>query len=156
MDEDILALCIFMALLLAFPFSIVFFTTACIAYARTKKWDKERATKAAHIESETNTLLDGEEDDFLDTEDEADYHERKAEEERDRLLTFNQKWRKEFGKVWNGKGAKQLIKEREREERRKLAKAIAREMDRRERHQARRAAAESLTGAGEALPPYKN
>jgi hypothetical protein len=148
MDEDIIAMCVVMGLLLTFPLSVVLFTTGCIAYSRTKKWDKERTLGAAHVESEGDNLLE-EDDDFLDTDDEAEHNERKTEEVQDMLLTFNQKWRKEFAKVWNGKGAKQLIKEREREERRKLAKAIARELDRRERRKARKAA-----GAGDALPPY--
>ncbi|KAF2680808.1 hypothetical protein K458DRAFT_421141 [Lentithecium fluviatile CBS 122367] len=141
-----------MGLLLMFPLSIVLLTTSCIAYARTKKWDKERTLKTANVESETNTLLDTDEDDFLDTDDEAEHNERKAEEERDKSLTFNQMWRKEFRSVWNGKGAKQIAREREREERRKLAKAVARELDRRERRKARKAAREA--GEGDALPPY--
>jgi hypothetical protein len=153
MDEDIIAMCVVLTVLLAFPLSVVLFTTGCIAYARTKKWDKERTLKTANLESETNTLLDSDEDDFLDTDDEADHNARKTEEAQDRLLTFNQMWRKEFGKVWNGKGAKQLIKEREREERRKLAKAVAQELERRERRRARKAAREA--GEGDALPPYR-
>jgi len=156
MDEDIIAMCVVMTMLLAFPLSVVLFTTGCIAYARTKKWDKERTLKTANLESETNTLLDddSDDDDFLDTDDEDDHNARKAEEEQDRFLTFNQMWRKEFKKVWSGKNAKQLIKEREREERRKLAKAVAQELDRRERRRAKKAAREA--GEGEALPPYKN
>jgi hypothetical protein len=148
MDEDIIAMCVVMTLLLTFPLSVVLFTTGCIAYARTKKWDKERTLRAANLESETNTLLDTDEDDFLDTDDETEHNERKAEEAQDRLLTFNQMWRKEFRKVWNGKGAKQLVKEREREERRKLAKAVARELDRRERRRAKKAGSDTL-------PPYR-
>ncbi|KAF2864720.1 hypothetical protein BDV95DRAFT_508703 [Massariosphaeria phaeospora] len=152
MDEDLVAMCAVMGVLLTFPLFVVLIITASIAYARTKKWDKERTLKAANVESETNTLLDADEDDFLDTDDEAECNERKAEEAKDKFLTFSQMWRKEFRKVWSGKGTQQLIKERERDERRKLAKAVARELDRRERRQARKAAI--AVGKGEALPPY--
>jgi biopolymer transport protein ExbB/TolQ len=150
MDEDVIALCVFAGLLIAFPLSVVLITTSCIAYARTKKWDKERTLKAANLESETNNLLDTDEDDeFLDTDDESDH---KAEEEQDKFLTFGQMWRKELKKAWTGKGAKQMIKEREREERRKLAKAVARELDRRERRKAKKAKKEAEDT--ETLPPY--
>lgn len=153
MDEDIIALCVFVGLLIAFPLSIVLLTTSCIAYSRTKKWDKERNLKAANLETESNNLLDTDDDeDFLDTDDEADYNERKAEEEQDKFLTFGQIWCKEFKKLWNGKGTKQLLKEREREERRKFAKAVAAELDRRERRSAKKAAKHA--GDKEALPPY--
>jgi len=151
MDEDLVAFCIFFVLLVGFPLAVVLTTFSCIAYARTKKWDKERSQRVNALESEANTLLDSD-DDFLDTDDENEYNERKAEEEQDRLLTFGQMWRKEFRKVWNGKGVQQLAKEREREERRKLAKAVATELDRRERRRARRAAKEAEER--ETLPPY--
>ena len=75
---------------------------------------------------------------FYDTDDENEANERKAEEARDNLLTFGQKWRKEFGRCWKGKGVVQLQKEREREERRKLARAVAKELERRERRRARK------------------
>lgn len=139
MDENIIVICVVMGLLPTSPPSVFVLITSYIAYARTKKWDKERTLKAANIKSETNTLFDTDEDDFLDTDDEAEYNERMAEEEKDKFLTFNQMWRKEFRKVWNGKGTKQLVKERGREERWKPAKAVAREPDRRERRRARKA-----------------
>lgn len=157
MDEDIIAMSVMLALFVLFPLGVALSITSCIAYTRTKAWDKARNLKAANLE--TNTLLNSEDDesDFLDTDDEAEHNERKAEEDRERFFTFNQKWRKEFRKTWSGKGTKNIIQEREREERKKLAKAVARELERRERRKARRAererqAAEDKTT--ESLPAY--
>lgn len=153
MDEDLIALCVMVALLLVFPFSVVAFTLGLVAYSRTKAWDKARSQKAANLES--STLLSGDDDsEFDDTDDEAERSERKAEEQRDAFLTFGQKWRKEFVKCWKGKGAAQLQKDREREERRKLAKAVAKELQRMERRKLRKAEREAMADHG--LPPYKN
>jgi hypothetical protein len=147
-SDDVLALC-FLTTILLLPIATGLAVTSYVAYSRTKKWDKDRTLKAASIESSTLlTSEDPEESDFYDTDDEAEHDARKAEEEADKYLTFNQMWRKEFRNVWNGKGAKQVIKEREREERRKLAKAVARELERRERRRARKV-------EGEGLPAYK-
>jgi hypothetical protein len=153
MDEDLVAFGIVMVLFLSFPFLIVLSITGCVAYGRTKAWDKSRNHRAVSLESENNRLVESdEESDFYDTDDETEHNERKAEEEADKFLTFKQKFRKEFKKVWTGKGNKDVMKQKEREERKKLAKAVAREMSRIERRRARQA----TKGAGsEDLPPYK-
>ncbi|KAI4918172.1 hypothetical protein J4E90_002553 [Alternaria incomplexa] len=154
MDEDLIAFGIVMLLFLSFPFLTVLSITGCVAYSRTKTWDKARNQRAVSLESsngETNRLVSDEADeesDFYDTDDEEEHTKAKAEEEADKYLTFNQKFRKEFKKVWSGKG--DILKQKEREERRKLAKAVAREMDRRERRKARAAA----KAQSEDLPAY--
>ncbi|KAL6706846.1 hypothetical protein ACN47E_004989 [Coniothyrium glycines] len=153
MDEDLIAFGIVMVLFLSFPFLIVLGITGCVAYGRTKAWDKARNQRAVSLEGETNRLVEeDDESDFYDTEDEEEHNQRKAEEEADKFLTFRQKYRKEFRKVWSGKGKGDVLKQREREERRKLAKAVAREMARIERRKARKAA---QVGQTEDLPPYK-
>lgn len=151
MDEDLIAFAVVMVLFLSFPLLIVFSITSCIAYSRTKAWDKTRNQGVISLES--TRLVDNpkdEESDFVDTDDEEEHNQRKAEEEADKTLTFRQKYRNEFKKCWNGKGREEIVKNKEREERRKLAKAVAREMDRRERRKARQAA----KGQTEDLPPY--
>jgi hypothetical protein len=156
MDEDLVAFGIVMMLFLSFPFLTVLSITGCVAYSRTKTWDKARNQRAVGLESsngETNRLVSDEADeesDFYDTDDEEEHKKNKTEEEADKYLTFNQKFRKEFKKVWSGKGKGDVIKQKEREERRKLAKAVAREMDRRERRKARAAA----KAQSEDLPAY--
>ena len=152
MDEDLIAMIVVMGLFVTFPLGVVLFTTACIAYSRTKTWDKERNLKSVNAES-SDPLID-DEDDFLDTDDEEEYATKKAEEENDKTLTFKQKFRKEFRAVWSGKGREQIVKEREREERKKLAKAVAKELERRERRRARKA--ERQAGFEAAPPSYKN
>lgn len=152
MDEDLIAMIVVVGLLVTFPLGVVLFTTACIAYSRTKNWDKERNLKSVNAES-SDPLID-DEDDFLDTDDEEEYAAKKAEEENDKNLTFKQKYCKEFRAVWSGKGREQIVKEREREERRKLAKAVAKELERRERRRARKA--ERQAGFEAAPPSYKN
>jgi Skp family chaperone for outer membrane proteins len=154
MDEDLVAMLAVLGLFVSFPIAVVAFTTGCIAYSRTKAWDKERNLKAVNAEASTLLPDADSEDDFLDTDDEAEQTARKTEEENDRFLTFGQMYRKQFRKVWSGKNAQQIVKEREREERRKLAKAVAREMDRRERRRARKAEREA--GFEAAPPSYKN
>ncbi|KAF2638414.1 hypothetical protein P280DRAFT_83963 [Massarina eburnea CBS 473.64] len=158
--EDIFAVFILGAMLLL-PAATGIAVTVCVAYSRTKKWDKERTLAAANLESSSSLLPNsssGEDDesDFLDTDDETEFHERKTEEAADRYKTFGQMWRKNFKRVWSGKGAKNLAKEREREERRKLAKAVARELERRERRRMRKElrASKEVEAEGE-LPPYK-
>lgn len=151
MDEDLIAFGCIMLLFLSFPFLLVLSITGCIAYSRTKAWDKSRNQGAITLEA--TRLVDSpedDEDDFCDTDDENEHHARKAEEEADKSLTFRQKFRKEFKKCWNGKGREEVVKTKEREERRKLAKAVAREMDRRERRRAR----QGVAGQAEELPPY--
>jgi hypothetical protein len=151
MDEDLIAFAIVMVLFLMMPFGLVMGITGCVAYSRTKAWDKSRNQGAITLES--TRLVENPEDDesdFVDTDDEDDHNKRKAEEEADKTLTFNQKFRKEFKKCWNGKGREDMVKTKEREERRKLAKAVARALDRRERRRARQAA----QGQAEELPPY--
>ncbi|KAH7559944.1 hypothetical protein J3E72DRAFT_354670 [Bipolaris maydis] len=157
MDEDLIAFGIVMLLFLSFPFLTVLSITGCIAYSRTKVWDKARNQRAVSLESsETNRLVDDgdntDDSDFYDTEDEEEHKQRQAEDEADKHITFGQKFRKEFRKVWTGKGKNDLLKQKEREERRKLAKAVARELDRRERRMARRAAAK--VQSSEDLPAY--
>lgn len=161
-EEDVYAIC-FLLTLLAFPFVVVLGTTGLVAYSRTKKWAAEKRAKLDPESSSSSSLLptkdssDDEESDYLDTEDEAEQTAAKVEAKADLHKTFAQMWRKEFKKVWSGKGVKRIAKEKEREERRKLAKAVARELDRRERRRARRAQREMLSGDSEAdtLPKYE-
>lgn len=150
MDDDLIAFCLFLVLFLSWPISVGLIITSCVAYARTKKWDKERNLKTANLE--TNRLVEDDESDFFDTDDEEDYNARKAEELAESHMTFGQKWRKEFKKTFSGKGAEQIRKEKEREERKKLAKAVAKELERRERRQARR---EARKAGGEMPPAYQ-
>jgi hypothetical protein len=150
MDEDLIAFGIVMVGFLSMPLILVLSITGCIAYGRTKAWDKTRNQGAISLESSRLVENEDDEDDFVDTDDENDHHKRKADEEADKSLTFNQKFRKEFKSCWNGKGREEIMKAKEREERRKLAKAVAREMDRRERRRARQAA----RGQTDDLPPY--
>ena len=53
MDEDLLALIVVMGVFVTFPLGVVLFTTGCIAYSRTKKWDKERNLKSVNAEAWT-------------------------------------------------------------------------------------------------------
>jgi len=162
MDEDLIAFGIVMLLFLSFPFLTVLSITGCVAYSRTKAWDKARNQRAVSLESsETNRLVadnnnnnnnNHEESDFYDTEDEEEYNQRQAEEEADKHISFGQKFRKEFKKVWTGKGKNEVLKQKEREERRKLAKAVARELERRERRAARKAA--NKAQSEDDLPAY--
>ncbi|CAO2649191.1 Nn.00g101400.m01.CDS01 [Neocucurbitaria sp. VM-36] len=152
MDEDLIAFGIVMVLFLTFPFLIVLSITGCVAYGRTKAWDKARNQATVGLEGTPLVNSADEESDFYDTDDETEHNKRKAEEEADKFLTFKQKFRKEFRKVWNGKGREDVVKQKEREERKKLAKAVAREMDRRERRRARQAA---QGVESEDLPPYR-
>lgn len=157
-DPPFIIIGLVFAAFLSFPFILIAFTTACIAHSRAKEWDRKRKTNDHDVEL-NETLLAEEEEDFLDSDDEADYNERKAEKEKDSLLTFNQKWRKEFRAVWKGRTKEVIQKEKEREERkerRKLAKAVAQEMERRERRRASKAAREEAGVDGdEPLPPYR-
>ncbi|KAF1846046.1 uncharacterized protein K460DRAFT_366889 [Cucurbitaria berberidis CBS 394.84] len=152
MDEDLIAFGIVMVLFLSFPILLVLGITGCVAYGRTKAWDKSR--NQATVGLEGTPLVDSadEESDFYDTDDETEHNKRKAEEEAERFLTFKQKFRKEFKKAWSGRGREDVMKQKEREDRKKLAKAVAREMDRRERRRARQAA---QGVESEDLPPYK-
>ncbi|CBX98528.1 hypothetical protein IAQ61_007844 [Plenodomus lingam] len=154
MDEDLIAFGCVMVLFLAFPFITILGITGCVAYSRTKAWDKARNQRAVSLESsETNPLVENEdESDFYDTDDETEQKTRKAEEEADKHLTFSQKFRKEFAKVWSGKGKLDVIQQKEREDRRKLAKAVARELARLERRKARAAAKATES---DSLPPYE-
>jgi hypothetical protein len=165
MDEDLLELLIvmtgFIVIFVGLPLAIVLTITASIAYSRTKKWDRERNQRTTKLESEplvgrTSTSSE-DEDEFYDTEDEEEHNKRKAEEDADSLLTFRQKFRKEFGKCWKGRNMEEMRKEKEREERRKLAKAVAKELDRRDRRR-ERAAMRKMQDAAEleSLPPYKS
>ena len=147
MDEDLIAFGIVMLLFLSFPFLTVLSITGCVAYSRTKAWDKARNQRAVSLESsETNPLV-------TEADDEEEHNQRQADEEADKHLTFGQKFRKEFKSVWMGKGKTDVLKQKEREERRKLAKAVARELDRRERRKAR-AAAKKEDGSNDFLPAY--
>jgi hypothetical protein len=153
MDEDLIAFAIVMLLFLSFPFITVLSITGCVAYSRTKAWDKTRNQRAVGLESENNRLVTpDDESDFYDTDDEEEHNKRKAEEDADQFLTFHQKFRKEFKKVWAGKGKTDVLKQKEREERRKLAKAVAREMNRIERRKARAQA--QASAQSDDLPAY--
>lgn len=157
MDEDLLEMLVVMAgflvLFVGLPLTIVLTITASIAYSGTKKWDRERNQQTVGLESTPLVTSEEDDDDFYDTEDEEENNKRKAEEEADKHLTFRQKWRKEFGKCWKGRNMVELQKEKEREERKKLAKAVAKELDRRERRRER--AALRKTNEEAELPPYK-
>ncbi len=158
MDEDLILPIVFLAFFILFPFGVVFTVTACIAFSRTRAWQKQKTQEATNLEAEPLAPTEEEEDDFLDTEDEMDYHKQKDEERADALLTTKQKFRKELKKAWSGNG-KDAIKVKEREERRKLAKAVAREIERRDKRRARQqgqAAGSSNENAGEGLPSYSN
>jgi hypothetical protein len=130
MDEDLIAFGIVMMLFLAVPVMITCSITGCVAYGRTKAWDRARNQGAITLES---TRLvenpDDDESDFVDTDDEDDFNKRKAEEEAEKTLTFNQKFRKEFKKCWSGKVSSELVKTKEREDRKKLAIAIAKVLE---------------------------
>lgn len=149
MDEDLIALCVMVGVLIVFPLSVVTLVLGSVAYARTKAWDRARNQRTTAQESLLPTADADDDSEFYDTDDETEANERKAEQSRDAMMTFGQKWRKEFGKAWKGKGIKQIQKEREREERRKLAKAVAKELDRRERRAAKKAETK------EGLPRYE-
>lgn len=146
MDEDDVFAILFLLTIFTLPLTLVLATTSLIAYSRTRKWAaaNKKSVRLPTDPEASSALLssddaEDEDDDYLDTEDEAEQTAAKAEAEADKSKTFGQMWRKEFRKVWSGKGAKGIAKEREREERRKLAKAVARELDRRERRRERRA-----------------
>ncbi|KAF2655395.1 hypothetical protein K491DRAFT_692987 [Lophiostoma macrostomum CBS 122681] len=166
MDEDLLELLAVMAgfivIFIGLPLAIVLTITGCIAYSRTKKWDRERNQRTIKLESEPlvgrASTSSEDEDEFYDTEDEEEHTKRKAEEDADNLLTFRQKFRKEFGKCWKGKNMEEMRKEKEREERRQLAKAVAKELDRRDRRRERAALKKMGEDAAEleSLPPYKS
>lgn len=152
MDEDLIALTVMVGVLIVLPLSVVTLVLGSVSYARTKAWDRARNQRATAQEA----LLPGSSSDdseFYDTDDENEANERKAEESREAMMTFGQKWRKEFGKAWKGKGMVQIQKEREREERRKLAKAVAKELERRERRAARKIEAGKREKEG--LPRYE-
>lgn len=162
MDEDYVALILFISLFLTFPFVLITGILSCIACSRTRAWKKEQRKRRFQNLSQSpdnESLVESEEeeeDDFLDTEDEEDQKKAKAEELADRNLTTRQKFRKEFGRAWKG-NVQDLQKQKEREERRKLAKAVAREIERQERRarrQERRAGAGS-SADGDLLPRYE-
>lgn len=159
MDEDLLAFCAVMAVFLSAPLLVVFSITSCIAYSRTKAWDKKRNQRITTLESEplvavttTTSSADAADPDLdldYDTEDEAEQTQRKAQEEADRSLSFWQMYRRNFASVWRGKGREELVREKERaerRERRKIAREVVRLLERRER---------MGRGVGEGLPPYK-
>ena len=157
MDEDLIAvggIFLIFLIFLAFPFLTILAITGGVAYSRTKAWDKARKQASIKLESESaeHLVADSDDSDFYDTEDEEEHNKRKAEKEADAFLTFRQKFRKEFRKVWSGKGREQMVKEKERKERRKLAKAVARELVKIERRKARKA---QMSGQRQELPPYK-
>ncbi len=161
MDDDTLEIIyglLFMSLFILFPVVLVLSITACIALSSTREWQKARAAasspSSSSIESAPlNPDEEAEEEDeldFLDSDEEADYHALKAEQAADKLLTFRQKFRKDFKKIWTGGVGKDAAKIREREERRKVARAVAREIERLERRRVRR----GERGLGEGLPSY--
>lgn len=152
MDEDLIALAVMVGVLLVFPLSVVALILACISYARTRAWDRARNQRSTLQESllPSSSTSDDSDSEFYDTDDENEANERKAEESREAMMTFGQKWRKEFCKAWKGKGMVQIQKEREREERRKLARAVKKELERRERRAERK-----RRGEKEGLPRYE-
>ena len=116
MDEDDIFALLFLLTIFTLPLTLFLLTTALIAYSRTKKWaaaNNKSVTLPADPEASSALLPtnnadaeDDDDDDYLDTEDEAEQTAAKAEAEADKHKTFAQMWRKEFRKVWSGKGAK--------------------------------------------------
>lgn len=160
MDEDLVVAICGMMLFLSFPVIVGLSVTGCVAYSRTKAWDKARNQRTVSlegrplVESNNNSNNDNGDSDseFDDTDDEAERTQRKAQDAADAFLTFGQKFRKEWRGVWSGKGHAELAKKNARDERRKLAKAVAKELDRRERRRARVA---KTAEEADDLPPYK-
>jgi biopolymer transport protein ExbB/TolQ len=141
---------VLMPLFLLWPFIALSIINAIVSYRRTRKWDKARKQTDTELEAVNTLLSPDEETDFLDTDDENEYNERKAEEENDRYLNFRQKWWKEFKSGISSKKAKREAEKKEREERRKLAKAVARELERERRGTTN---SEGVGQDEEALPP---
>lgn len=138
-DED-LFISIVAGVMMLGPFILVgLCLPCCVSYSRAKTWDKQRkATLEKTANGEANPLVTSDSDDeadFYDTEDEEDLEAQKKEQEEDSHLTFNQKWRKEFGRFWRGKSNNDILrakKREERKERRKLARVVVKAMERRE------------------------
>lgn len=159
MDDDTLDLIMvfaFMLVVLALPLIIIFSISLAITYNKTVAWDKARKEKQARIDAiEEQPLVDEESDlDFVDTEDEEDYRKSKIEAENDDMLTFKQKFWKEWKKP-AAQNAKDEQKKKEREERRKLAKAVARQLDRLQRRRDGPSQAGLSSQADTELPTYK-
>jgi len=159
MDDDTIMLisvgCA-VGIVLALPFTLIASIHGCIAYSRTRKWQKQRsALQSVSMDGTEEPLVgaEGSDDDFEDTEDEAERATRDEEERKDRTLTFGQKFRSEYKKCWSGKTAQALQKEKERKDRRELAKEVAKELERRERRRAKRSA-RGLNSEAETLPLY--
>jgi len=146
--EDVITIFVFLSFL-SLPVIIILSVTGCIAYSNTRTWQKEKSKRLLDAESldplvskQTTETDDLEQQDLLDSEDEAEYREKQeeeAEKEADWKLTPRQKFKKEFKKCWSGKA--NVEKEREktaREERRKVAKEVVREMMRLERKMGRK------------------
>ena len=118
----------FLLLVVAVPFAFVSCIVSCGAFAKTKKWDRQRRDQV-----EEERLVEEPEDDFLDTEDEEDYNTQKAEETAEQNMTFWQKFGVEYKREMNGSNSRRLAKKKEREEKKKMAKAVARQVDRLQR-----------------------
>lgn len=158
MDEELIGLALVLVLAVGAPLLIVLSIVGCVAYTRTQAWDKTRNQRSLGLEIETNRLVPSASDadcdsDLYDTDEEEERSKAKAEEEADRFITFNQKFRKEFRRVWSGKGGGEIAKKKERDDRRKLAKAVVREMARVERRKARKA--EKGANEKDASPAYR-
>ncbi|KAJ9656695.1 hypothetical protein H2198_004814 [Neophaeococcomyces mojaviensis] len=162
--EDIIALFVFSSIL-CMPFILVLSITGCIAYSNTRTWQKEKARRLHDAESRDPLVSKSQSsfeeiEDFLDSEDEAEYREKQeeeAEEEAEWKLTTKQKFNKEFKKCWTGKAKAEKEREKkEKEERRKIAKEVVREMMRLEKKRSKKlqlGVAGSVEDA--VLPSYK-
>lgn len=119
------------------PLLLVFSIMACVAYSKTKAWRKE---KSKHVATTGDVEMDplvseDEEEEALDSEEEAEITARKEAERHDWALTTYQKWKKELKNQWTGAAQRELAAKKEREDRAKIAKQVAREMLRAQRKQ---------------------
>lgn len=144
MEEEVSVILVLLGFLFAFlaiPFLLICSIQTCVAYSRTRKWQKAKAKAQADspLPESANLVAstDADSESELDPEDSGDEAvlQQREEERNDLTLTFRQKFRKEFGRAM--KGDQKLVerekKLNERKERRRLAKEVAREMVRMER-----------------------
>lgn len=123
------------------PFLFIFLISSWTAYSRTIKWQKEKEKRIAAAEPDVEMdrlVSDEEEEEPLDSEDEAEINARKEEVKEDWNLTFSQKWKAELREIWTGTRARKAAENRAREEAAKQARQVARDILRFERRQERK------------------
>ena len=174
MDGGVIFTILFLSFLLLAATSPLWLT-AYIAFSTTRKWHKQKARRSApgfaDAEPESDPLVadpgaDHEEENFLDSEDEAYYQAQQDQERREReekqadwRLSTRAKFWKEFKRVWRSASSDEVKRERERkevEERRKIAREAVREYLRLERRRARRVQARDRKEGAMELPVYGN